>query len=261
VENKMKVVILCGGQGTRLREMTEFIPKPMVEIGGKPILWHIMKYYSHFGHNEFILLLGYKGNIIKDYFLNYLAMNSDFTINTTSNEKIEYHNIDTYNFKVTLVNTGLDSATGGRIRQASSYLENYLPFMITYGDGLCTVDISGLLHSHIGNGAKLTITAVKPQSRFGIIDIDKYNDVIGFREKPDSDNYINAGFMVAEKDIVNYIKSDTEFLEKEPISRLVEENNVHAYIHNGFFQQMDTYRDYLLLNDLWNSGKAPWKVW
>ncbi len=253
----MKVLILCGGQGTRLREETEFRPKPMVEIGGKPILWHIMKRYVKYGFNDFVLLLGYKGNMIKDYFLNYRAMTSDFAIECGNcDEGIRFYNGDNAHFSVTLVDTGLDTPTGGRIKRAAKYLGEDDTFMVTYGDGLADIDINNLMAFHLAHGKLATISITKSTSRFGVVKITPRGDVREFTEKP-MGGLINMGFMIFNRQAMDYIQ-DNEYLEGEPMQRLVQDGQLMAYQHLGFFQQMDTYHEYLKLNELWNSGKAEW---
>jgi glucose-1-phosphate cytidylyltransferase len=258
----MKVVILCGGAGTRLREETEFRPKPLVEVGGRPILWHIMKLYAHYGFSDFILCLGYRGNMIKEYFLNYEAMNNDFTICLGHEAQIEYcGRHKEQNFRVTLVDTGADSMTGGRLKRVQKYLRGEERFMLTYGDGVSDVNVEDLLHFHEGHGRLATVTTFRPVSRFGILDIGDSNQVKNFIEKPKSDAWASAGFFVFENQVFDYLQGDETVLEKEPLERLGGERELMAYHHNGFFYAMDTYREYQVLNDLWKSGAAPWKKW
>jgi glucose-1-phosphate cytidylyltransferase len=259
----MKVVILCGGIGTRLREETEFRPKPMVEVGGRPILWHIMKTYAHFGLREFVLCLGYRGNVIREYFLNYEAMNNDFTISLGADgRKIDYHGAhDEQNFRVTLVNTGPETMTGGRVRRIEPYIDGDL-FMVTYGDGLADIDINKLIRFHCSHGKIATVTAVRPVSRFGLLDIGANGIVQTFAEKPQVDNWISAGYFVFNRRFFNYLTGDDGcIMEQQPMVKLVEDNQLAAYRHEGFFYAMDTYREYEALNRMWNSGDAPWKVW
>ena len=255
----MKVVVLCGGLGTRLREETEFRPKPLVEIGGRPILWHIMKWYGHQGFRDFILCLGYKGNMIKEYFLNYEAMNNDFTICLGKASEIRFngHHRE-QDYQVTLADTGQDTMTGGRLALARRYLPNET-FMLTYGDGLADVDIRKLLAFHNSHGKIATVTTFRPTSRFGILDI-KQNQVSSFVEKPKSDAWASAGFFVFEPAVFDYLGGQDCILEKEPLERLAAEGQLMAYHHAGFFQAMDTYREYEALTDLWKSGEAPWAV-
>ncbi len=257
----MKTVILCGGQGTRLREETEFRPKPLVEVGGKPILWHIMKLYAHYGFRDFTLCLGYRGNMIKEYFLNYEAMNNDFTICLGAKAHTIIHGAhQEQNFRVTLADTGQETMTGGRIKRIQDYIDNDL-FLVTYGDGVSDVNIADLVAFHKSHGRIATITTVRPYSRFGILETDADSKVLAFSEKPRLDGWASAGFLVFDKKIFNYLDGDHCTLEREPLERLAAENQLMAYQHNGFFYAMDTYREYLHLNELWQSGKAPWRVW
>lgn len=255
----MKVLILAGGYGTRLSEETELRPKPMVEIGGKPILWHIMKLYSHYGFNDFIILLGYKGYYIKEYFANYYLHQSDVTFDM-KNGQMEVHNNTSEPWKVTLIDTGLNSMTGGRIKRASKYINNER-FMLTYGDGVSDVNIKNLLDFHIQNNSKLTMTAIQPAGRFGALDLNG-NKITDFVEKPAGDgNWINGGFMVCEPEILNYIENDFTVFEQEPLKKLASQNVTNAFKHYGFWQCMDTLRDKFLLNQMWEENKAPWKLW
>lgn len=255
----MKVLILAGGYGTRLSEETELRPKPMVEIGGKPILWHIMKLYSHYGFNDFIILLGYKGYYIKEYFANYYLHQSDVTFDM-KNGQMEVHNNTSEPWKVTLIDTGLNSMTGGRIKRASKYINNER-FMLTYGDGVSDVNIKNLLDFHIQNNSKLTMTAIQPAGRFGALDLNG-NKISDFVEKPAGDgNWINGGFMVCEPEILNYIEDDFTVFEQEPLKKLASQNVTNAFKHYGFWQCMDTLRDKFLLNQMWEENKAPWKLW
>ena len=258
---KIKVVILCGGMGTRLREETEIKPKPMVEIGGMPIIWHIMKNYSKYKFNDFILCLGYKGDIIKEYFYHYEIFSNDFTIDLES-KKINIHpKHSRENWKITIVDTGLNSMTGSRIKRIEKYIKEDL-FMVTYGDGVTDLDINKLLKYHINHGKTGTVTGVSPPSRFGELTIKK-NQVISFQEKPKGMlDSINGGYFVFKKDFFNYLKDeDNCILEREPLEKLAKNNELNVYKHKGFWQCMDTYRDYKYLNELWESGKAPWKIW
>jgi len=258
----MKTILLCGGQGTRLREETEYRPKPMVDIGGKPILWHIMKSYSHHGFNQFILCLGYKGHMIKNYFLDYEAMNSDFTIRLGASKSITYHNAQSeQDFEVTLADTGLDSMTGRRIRLASRYLDDDQFFMVTYGDGLSNVNLNDLAAYHRSHGRLATVTAIRPISRFGLIDVDESNIVRNFAEKPKAEGWASAGYFVFDRRVLDYIGSDDCILEREPLEKLASEGQLIVYRHDGFFFAMDTFREYQILNQMWDSGEAPWKVW
>ena len=257
----MKAVILAGGLGTRLSEETEMRPKPMVEIGGKPILWHIMKIYSSYGFNEFIICLGYKGNMIREYFANYFLYQSDVTINLSDNS-IDVHNCKAEPWKITLVDTGLNTQTGGRIKRIKNYIDGK-PFFITYGYGVSDVNIEKLLKFHKKNKKLLTMTAVQPEGRFGSLDIDQNTDaIIKFLEKPKGDNaWINGGFFIAQPEIIDYIKNDMTVFEREPLEKLAKESNLIAYKHKGMWKCMDTQRDKSQLNQMWETGNAEWKVW
>jgi glucose-1-phosphate cytidylyltransferase len=255
----MKVLILAGGYGTRLSEETDVKPKPMLEIGGKPILWHIMKMYSHYGFNDFVILLGYKGYYIKEYFANYYLHQSNVTFNM-SNGEMEVHNNSSEPWKVTLLDTGLDSMTGGRIKHAEKYISNK-PFMLTYGDGVSNVNIKDLVEFHKINKTSATITAIQPAGRFGALDINS-NLINEFVEKPAGDgSWINGGFMVCEPEILDLIESDSTIFEQYPLQTLAEKKELSAFKHYDFWQCMDTLRDKTALNDLWDQGKAPWKIW
>lgn len=257
----MKIVILCGGQGTRLREETEYRPKPLVDIGGRPILWHIMKRYAHYGFLDFVLCLGYRGTMIKEYFLNYEAMNNDFTICLGRTNEIEYHDAHReQDFRVTLADTGLDTLTGGRVKRIGRYLDDDT-FMVTYGDGVADVDISRLLAFHRSHGRLATVTTVRPISRFGMIEINDKSLVSSFVEKPQVDGWINAGYFVFNRKVLDYLDGDDCILEREPLERLASAGELAAYQHEGFFFAMDTYREYKYLNELWTNNQAPWKVW
>ena len=254
----MKVIILAGGYGTRLAEFTEKIPKPMVTIGGKPILFHIMERYAHFGHKDFYIALGYKSSTIKDYFLKYHTLNSDFTANLSSG-KIEYHNSSKLDWNVTLVDTGLDTMTGGRLKRLRSYIGNETCLM-TYGDGVANVDIEKLLDFHKNHGKLATLTAVRPTAKFGELSFDEQK-VTSFKEKPQiQEGRINGGFFVFEPDFFEYIKDDSMMLEREPINKAVKDGQLMAYFHDDFWQCMDTKRDKDLLERLWISGSAPWSL-
>jgi glucose-1-phosphate cytidylyltransferase len=256
----MKVVILAGGYGTRLEEETVRIPKPMVEIGGKPILWHIMKIYSYYGYNDFIICLGYKGYIIKEYFVNYHKHMSDMTVDLATGEVL-IHNSYSENWKVTLVDTGLNTMTGGRIKRIKKYIGNER-FMLTYGDGVGNINIERLVEFHKSHKKLATITVAQPMGRFGILDIDSSNLVKSFIEKPRSnDSKINIGFFVLEPEVINYIENDSTAWEGEPLEGLSKEGNLMAYYHKGFWKPMDTLRDKHELERLWNSKKVPWKIW
>jgi glucose-1-phosphate cytidylyltransferase len=256
----MKVLILAGGFGTRLSEETEIRPKPMVEIGGKPILWHIMKIYSHYGFNDFVILLGYKGYYIKEYFANYYLHQSDVTIDLATG-RIEVLNNSSEPWKVTLLDTGLNTMTGGRIKRAKTIVGNE-SFMLTYGDGVGDINILELLKFHKSHGKAITVTAAQPEGRFGALDIGENNIVKTFKEKPKGDGaWVNAGFFVCEPKVFDYIEGDSTVFEKEPLQKLAEDGELYAYKHQGFWKPMDTLRDKLELQKLWDSGKAPWKIW
>jgi len=262
-KNDLKVVILCGGQGTRLREETEFKPKPMVDVGGHPMLWHIMKIYSHYGFRDFVLCLGYKGEIIRQYFLDQELMSRDITINPYKGKRTLHDKIsEIEDWNITLANTGQNTMTGARVKGIEKYL-NSDEFMLTYGDGVSDIDINALLEKHKKNKTIATLTGVNPQSRFGMIKSDEHEVVTEFVEKATIyDDYVNGGFYVFKKDVLDYLSSDeTCTLEKEPLIRLAKERQLSVYKHKGFWHCMDTYRDYLNLNEIWASGKVPWRVW
>ncbi len=255
----MKVVILAGGFGTRLSEETDIKPKPMVEIGGKPILWHIMKIYSAYGFNDFIICLGYKGYIIKEYFANYFLHTADVTIDLKSNQ-IEVHNVKAEPWRVTLVDTGLNTMTGGRIKRVRDFIGNET-FMLTYGDGVGDINIEKLLEFHKSHGKYATLTAVQPSGRFGALDLEN-EKVKAFKEKPKGDGaWINGGFFVLEPEIFDYIEGDQTIWEREPLENLAKDGQLMAYKHTGFWKPMDTLRDKRELEALWQSGDPPWKVW
>ncbi|RLA80835.1 MAG: glucose-1-phosphate cytidylyltransferase [Epsilonproteobacteria bacterium] len=255
----MKVLILAGGYGTRLSEETDIVPKPMLLIGGKPILWHIMKIYSHYGFNDFVILLGYKGFYIKEYFANYYLHQSDVTFDM-KNGKMEIHNNSSEPWKVTLIDTGLNSMTGGRIKRAKKFIKNET-FLLTYGDGVSDINIKELVEFHKLNQKKVTMTAIKPAGRFGALDIET-NLVNEFIEKPAGDgNWVNGGFMVCESEVLDLIDSDDTIFEQYPLQTLAKDGELSAFKHNGFWQCMDTLRDKKFLNELWESKKAKWKVW
>ncbi|MBC2856159.1 glucose-1-phosphate cytidylyltransferase [Cetobacterium sp. 2A] len=257
----MKAVILAGGFGTRLSEATNLIPKPMVEIGGKPILWHIMKSYSEYGINEFVICCGYKAYIIKEWFANYFMHNSDVTVDL-SNNSIEVHECKAEPWKVTLVDTGLHTMTGGRIKKIQKYIGNK-PFLLTYGDGVSDIDISKSIEEHKKNGKALTVTAYKPNGKFGALEIDNTGNVNAFTEKPAGDGmWINAGYFVCEPEVFDYLTGeDSEIFEKLPLENLAKDGKMNSYKHRGFWKPMDTLRDNVELNEMWDSGKAPWKKW
>ena len=257
----MKVVILCGGLGTRMREETEYRPKPLVDIGGRPILWHLMKIYAHYGFQSFVLCLGYRGNMIKEYFLNYDAINNDFTICLGRQNQTIYHNTHTeHDFHVTLADTGLETMTGGRVKRIEKYI-NDNTFMVTYGDGVINLNIKKLLEYHHSHGHVATVTTVRPVSRFGILELNEGDKVLSFAEKPQLDGWASAGYFVFNRRIFEYLGGDDCVLEREPLERLAREGQLMAYRHSGFFFAMDTYREYKHLNELWATGGAPWKVW
>lgn len=257
----MKAVILAGGLGTRLSEETELKPKPMVEIGGRPILWHIMKIYSHYGINDFIILTGYKSHVIKDYFINYYTRYSDITVDLLNNS-VELHKTRTEPWRVTMLYTGADTMTGGRIAKAKEYLKNER-FLLTYGDGVADINIESLIKHHELSGKIVTLTAVQPSGKFGALNIDKSDNILSFKEKPQGDGaWINGGFFVCEPDIFNYLKDDINcILEKEPLENLANNNELNAYKHSGFWRPMDTLRDKKELTEMWMTGKAPWAIW
>ena len=258
----MKVVILCGGKGTRLKEETEFRPKPMVTIGGKPVLWHIMKIYAHYGYKEFIFCLGYKGNMIKEYFLNYQAMNNDFTVTLGKHNQIEFHsNHQEVDWKVTLVDTGEDTLTGSRIKKVEQFIDAE-DFMVTYGDGVANVNIQELVSLHKSNNKIGTITGVHPSSRFGELVIDK-SRVKRFNEKPQTGKgLINGGFFVFKREFFKYLPENNNMsLEEKPLEKLTADGELSVYQHEGFWQCVDTYRELEILNNFWNSINPPWKVW
>jgi glucose-1-phosphate cytidylyltransferase len=258
----MKTVIFAGGLGTRLAEETTTRPKPMVEIGGKPILWHIMKSYSHFGYNDFIICLGYKGYQIKEYFINYFLYNSDLTIEVGNNQ-MDVHFTNTESFKVTLVDTGIETNTAGRLKKVQKYIGQE-PFMLTYGDGVANVDIHSLMKFHKSHGKLATLTSVQMPGRYGNIDVDSNGRITNFQEKPDGDgNWINGGFFVLQPEIFNYLNGDMEDVqwEKKPLVDIAKDQQLMTYRHHGFWKCMDALRDKIELENLWESGKAEWKVW
>ena len=257
----MKVVILAGGYGTRISEESYLKPKPMLEIGGKPILWHVMKEYSHYGFNDFIICCGYKQHVIKEWFADYYLYNSDVTFDFTDNNAMTVHNNVVEPWKVTLVNTGLDTMTGGRIKRVQKYIGNE-PFMMTYGDGVSDIDIEALVKFHLSHGKMATLTAAVAEQRFGVLDISKNRKIISFREKSiDDGSRINAGYMVLQPDIFGYIEGDATVFEKEPLELIANKGELMAYMFDGYWQCMDTKREMDKLNELWDQGKAPWKLW
>ena len=260
----MKVVILCGGRGTRLREETEFRPKPMVPIGPQPILWHIMKYYAHFGHKEFILCLGYKGEIIKDYFRNYLWNTCDISLSLGRQSKVKFHQRHPEeDWTVTLADTGQESMTGYRLKLVQRYIPKGESFLFTYGDGLSNLDINGSIKEHKRSGKTCTISAVHPSGRFGALVIEPEGAIHEFAEKPPMERaYVNGGFMVCDYRVFNYLPNDPSLMfEREPIANMLRKGQLHSYRHEGFWQPMDTYQETQYLNKLWAESKAPWKVW
>jgi glucose-1-phosphate cytidylyltransferase len=255
----MKVLLLAGGFGTRLSEETDIRPKPMAEIGGKPIIWHIMKGYSHYGFNEFVVLLGYKGYYIKEYFGNYFLHQSDVTIDLSTNN-IEVHNNASEPWKVTLLETGQDTMTGGRIKRAKDFIGNE-PFLLTYGDGVSDVDLSELISFHKKHGKLITMTAVQPEGRFGALETDGIR-VESFLEKPKGDgSWINGGFFVCQPEVLDYIKDDKTVFEQEPLQQLAKDGQLFNYRHAGFWKCMDTLRDKKVLNEMWENGQSKWKTW
>ncbi len=258
----MKVVLFAGGLGTRISEETDTRPKPMVEIGGKPILWHIMKNYSHFGFNEFIICLGYKGYIIKEYFMNYFLHNSDLTIDLKNN-KTEIHGSNAEDFKVTLVETGLTTKTAGRLQQIQKFIGDE-DFLLTYGDGVCDVNINDLISFHRSHNKIATVTSIQLDARFGGMDLGEGGEVVSFREKvKDESKWINGGFFVLKPQVFDYLKGDMSDMmwEDEPLEKLTEDKQLMAFQHRGFWKCMDALRDKIELEDLWKSNKAKWKVW
>tara|TARA_Y100001968_G_C19336060_1_gene706914 strand:- start:317 stop:1090 length:774 start_codon:yes stop_codon:yes gene_type:complete len=257
----MKAVILAGGYGTRISEESHTKPKPMIEIGGKPILWHILKTYAYYGINEFIICCGYKGYIIKEYFANYFLHTSDITFNLKHNKTI-IHQKKTEPWEITLVDTGEDTMTGGRLKRISSYLDNENAFCLTYGDGLANINIRDCIDFHVKHKKLATITAVKPPGRYGAITLGENKAVKGFSEKPHGqDGYINGGFFVLSKQVLKFIDGDQTIWENEPLDNLGKQNQLMAYIHKGFWQPMDTLREKNYLETLWQEKRAPWKIW
>ena len=257
----MKAIIVAGGLGTRLSEETEIRPKPMVEIGGKPILWHIMKIYSAHGVNDFIICCGYKGYVIKEYFKNYFLHQSNLTFQLQTNE-MEVHHNKAEPWKITLVDTGENTMTGGRLKHVKEYVKNEKSFFFTYGDGVGNIDITSLLKFHNHHGKQATLTAVRPPGRYGVLKLGSDDVVNSFQEKPEGDgNWINGGFFVLSPDVIDNIKDDQTSWEKEPLFSLALKKQLYAYKHKDFWQPMDTLREKTMLNDLWNKGKAPWKIW
>ena len=257
----MRALILAGGFGTRLGEETDIRPKPMVEVGGKPILWHIMKTYSHYGINEFVILLGYKGYYIKEYFANYFLHQSDVTIDMSSGD-IEVHNNSSEPWKVTLLDTGLNAMTGARVKKAKDHIGNE-PFLLTYGDGLANIDIQATLDFHKKHGKLMTMTSAQPDGRFGALDINENDKVVAFKEKPKGDgSWINAGYFVCQPEVLDYIpQGDDAVLEQEPLKNLAKDGQIYTYKHNDFWMPMDSLRDKIKLDEMCESQDAPWMVW
>ena len=256
----MKVVILAGGMGTRISEETDLKPKPMIEIGGKPMLWHIMKIYSHYDFNDFVICLGYKGYMIKEYFANYFLHQADVTIDMKNN-KMEIHHQKAEPWKVTLIDTGMETMTGGRIKRIEKYTGNK-PFMLTYGDGVADINIKNLVKFHKESGKLATMTSIQPAGRFGALNLDKNDNVLSFLEKPKGDgSWINGGFFVLEPEVFKYIEEDKSTWEREPLEKIVSEKQLSTYKHDGFWKCMDTLRDKIELEESWHAKKAPWKIW
>lgn len=257
----MKAVLLAGGLGTRMREETEFRPKPMVEVGGRPVLWHIMKILGQSGISEFVVCTGYKSEYIKNYFSNYGASNLDFTITLGDTSSIQYHGShDEFDWQVTVADTGLSTMTGGRIKRIQRYVGDEA-FLCTYGDGIADVDIRALMEFHKSHGKIATMTTTQPFSRFGVVDLAEDGAVGKFREKPKTEDWINIGYFIFEPAIFDYLDGDATVLEEEPLHRLAQDGQIAAFRHSGFWQPMDTFRESQMLNDLWNSGTPPWKTW
>ena len=256
----MKAVLLAGGLGTRMREETEFRPKPMVEIGNRPILWHIMKLLGAQGIKDFVICTGYKSEFIKNYFYNYGASNLDFTIKLGDQSSTVFHGShDEFDWSVTVAETGLNTMTGGRIKKVEKYLEGE-PFLATYGDGLADIDLNALVNFHKSHGKTASMTTTQASSRFGVVDMDSSGSVLKFREKPKVNDWINIGYFIFQPEIFNYIDHDS-VLEEAPLRQLADENQIGAYQHTGFWQPMDTFRESQMLNEIWDSGAAPWKKW
>jgi glucose-1-phosphate cytidylyltransferase len=257
----MKAVILAGGLGTRLSEETDLKPKPMIEVGGRPILWHIMKIYSAYGINDFIICCGYRGYLIKEYFANYFLHMSDVTFDMTKNS-MEVNQKRSEPWKVTLVDTGESTLTGGRLKRVAEYVKDESEFCFTYGDGVGDIDVTKLIQFHKSQGSLATLTATRPPGRYGVIKFGKNDRVERFQEKPEGDgSWINGGYFVLKPEVLNLIEGDQSSWEGDPLSRLANDGQLAAFKHEGFWQPMDTLREKNLLNDLWNSGKAPWRIW
>lgn len=255
----MQTIILCGGKGTRMREETEYKPKPLVEIGGRPIIWHIMKIYSHYGINDFILCTGYKGYMVKQYFLEMYWRNNDFTLHTDGSMDIEYHTKEEEHWNITIVDTGLETLTGSRLKQVEKYIDGDT-FMFTYGDGLSDVNINGLFDAHIKSGKIATLTGVHPVSPFGIIEMED-TTVKSFKEKPVLEDVVNGGFMVLNKKVFDYIPEKDGYFEQQPLISLARDGELGVYIHNGFWMAIDTVKDVERANAIWYGGDKAWKIW
>lgn len=257
----MKAVLLAGGLGTRMREETEFRPKPMVEIGGRPVLWHIMKMLGQQDLNDFVICTGYKSEYIKNYFTNYGAVNSDFTVTLGDHSNITYHGAhDESDWTVTVADTGANTMTGGRIKRIKKYVDGER-FLCTYGDGLADIDLDALVAYHESHGKLATMTAVQPTSRFGVLDLQDDGGIGQFKEKPQVEGWINIGYFIFEPEIFDFLDGDETVLEQEPLHRLAEAKQIAAYKHEGFWQPMDTYREALMLNEMWDEDRAPWRNW
>jgi len=259
MSHSLPAVILAGGLGTRIREETEFKPKPMIEIGGRPVLWHIMKHLSAHGIDRFVICVGYKGDIIRDYFLNYRARNNDFTVQLGSHNDLTFHSDhQESDWTVTIAETGALTNTGGRVLEIQRYVKGE-KFLCTYGDGLSDIDINNLKAFQENTGKIATVTAVRPLSRFGVMDLDSNDNVISFREKPQAEGWINGGFFIFKPQIFDYLSPDI-VLENKPLQKLASEKQLAAFRHEGFWQPMDTFRESKMLNELWDSGKPPWRI-
>ncbi|MCM3571056.1 glucose-1-phosphate cytidylyltransferase [Neobacillus mesonae] len=257
----MKVVILAGGYGTRISEESHLKPKPMIHIGDKPILWHIMKIYSHYGYNDFVICLGYKGHVIKEYFSNYYLYESDVTFDFKNQNQVNIHRRSAEPWRVTLVDTGKDSLTGGRVKRIQKYIGDN-PFMLTYGDGVSDINIPQLVNFHKSHGKKATVTAVQPSGRFGAMSIGEDGLVVDFKEKPKGDGgWINGGFFIFQPEVFDYLEGDHTILENDLLGKLTDEEQIVSYKHRGFWYAMDTLRDKNHLEELWKSNNAPWKLW
>lgn len=255
----MKTVILCGGKGTRMREETEFRPKPLVQVGGKPIIWHIMKIYAYYGFHDFVLCVGYKGDLIKRYFMEMCWLNNDFTVTTGGQANIQFHTENDESWNVTLVDTGLEAQTGSRIKQVEKYIDTD-DFMMTYGDGLSNVNMNELLERHKQTGKIATLTGVNPTSPFGVFKTEN-GIVTAFKEKPVSEDSINGGYMVLNRRVFDYIPNSNCAFEQEPLHHLALDCEISVYQHSGFWTAIDTYKDVERVNGLWDGGEAPWKMW